>query len=631
MTTWLKDNWLIAIVLVIAFLLRFIPLYEYEFFFDELSSLNRIRYDTFKDIIDKGVRVDVHPVLIQLFLFYWVKIGGTSEVWVKLPFLICGFLSCWFIFKFSKKWFGYKTGIISAIVVSCSMIFLVYSSSSHLYSTAVLFAILSTNYLFEIVFGNSLKSKDYFLFILFVVLGALNHHMGALYGAIIGVLAVVNAGNKQKIVLMGTAVVAVILYLPHLSITLAQMNSSISADSGGWLTAPKWDACFLFLKTLFGTGLVILLFLFLFAYGGIKSKFSFRADKKIIFLFTTFVVYCLIVQVYSVLKSPILQFSVLLIAAPCIVVVVANGISFIPNKLFNLTSCILIAAFLVQTIFIKKYYSLGIKQGVRSAVIHTLEAKKIYGDDKVTAIYNTEPFFVQRYLDEFKQHYSYLTAYDSIYERQTLLGNYLKLLKEDYIVLSDPDAVNLERIKLYYPYTIKHDEGYFKNIFLLSKKSSNSIKDETVLNTSTLNNRGGFIFPEKYKIYNNNILIDSLDEFPFYVSANFSSLSLKEGESVVCVTCYKPQNTVGNLNFDFCVKEKDSTLFYSSRNFKDFYMPDDTLQYGFSSIFIGTDFREWKNAKLECYFWNQAKKRYLIKDFSLKLLDINPHKYSIWY
>ena len=44
MGVWLKKNWLITLILGIAFLLRFIPLFEYEFFYDELSALDRIRY-----------------------------------------------------------------------------------------------------------------------------------------------------------------------------------------------------------------------------------------------------------------------------------------------------------------------------------------------------------------------------------------------------------------------------------------------------------------------------------------------------------------------------------------------------------------------------------------------------------
>jgi uncharacterized membrane protein len=630
MAVWLKNNWLIAVILVIAFLLRFIPIFSYEFSFDELSALERTAFGNFSDLINKGVKIDAHPAFIQVFLYYWIKIGGSSEIWVKFPFLICGFLSCWYIFRFANKWFNYKTGVIAAIVVSCSMIFLVYSSYARMYITGVLFAILVLINLFEIAFNDSTKIKHFVLAGLFLLLGALSNHMGALFGLIVGLLTFIFAAKKQKIYLLCMALAALVLYLPHLSITLQQMTYSIAAGEGGWLTAPKWDACFLFLKTLFGTGMVVFAFILLFIYGGSESKFSFKTNKKIIFLFAAFVIYCLVVQLYSVYKSPVLQFSVLLIAAPCFVVVVAHAISFIPDKIFNITAVALIAAFLIQTIYVKKYYSLGIKQGVRSSVVETIEAKEKYGKDNVSAIYNTGEYFVKKYMSEFKQNYSYINLFDSVYQSQPALGNYLRSLKEEYIIISEPDAVHLERVKTFFPYVIKHNEGYYTNIYLLSKKKENAVEDDAIVATYNLGNRGNFVFPEQYKKEGNDILIDSLDEFPFYVWANFNAGIVKDNQWVVCSSSYTSQNPTQDLNFVFSVKQKDSTLFYASRNFKDFYILGDSLQHGFSSIFMGTEFRNWQEAKLECYFWNQSKRRYLIKDLNLKVLDINPHKYSLW-
>ena len=163
-----------------------------------MSALDRTRFNSFADLINKGVKIDAHPALVQVFLYYWIKIGGSSEAWVKLPFLLCGFLSCWFVFKFSNKWFDYKTGVIAAIVVSCSMIFLIYSSYARMYATGVLFAILVLIYLFEIAFGNSIKLKDYVLLGLFLLLGALSNHMGALFGLIAGLLSfITRAKNKN--------------------------------------------------------------------------------------------------------------------------------------------------------------------------------------------------------------------------------------------------------------------------------------------------------------------------------------------------------------------------------------------------------------------------------------------------
>jgi len=629
--SWLKNNWLIVLVLIIAFLLRFIPLFEYEFSFDELSALDRTRYGSFGELIKKGVQVDAHPALIQVFLFYWTKIGGTSEVWIKLPFLICGFLSCYYIFRFADKWFGYKTGVLSAIVVACSMIFLVYSSYARMYSTGVLFSILSLYYLFEIVFSSSTSLKHYCLLVLFLCLGALGNHMNALFGVLIGLFGLMLAPKRQKIYLLYAALAAAILYLPHLSTTLTQMGYSIGAGEGGWLTAPKWYACFSFVRTLFGTGLVVYLFLILFLFLGVKNKFSFMQDKKIIFLLCTFITYCLIVHFYSILKTPVLQFSVLLIAAPCIVIVMARGLSLIPDRFFSALGLLLILILLVQTIVVKQYYSLGIKQGNRSAVKQTIEAKKQYGEKNVTAIYATETFFITRYMDEFKQHYACLTSMDSIYNKPVLLERYLMSLKENFILLSDPDAGLLEQAKVYFPYVIYHDEGYFKSIFLLSKSNTGSVKDETIL--GDFKPGGPFVlfnFPEKYPTENNSILIDSTNEFPFYAWADFNSLHFTPGQVVLCSSVFKPQNEMGNLSFDFNIKKNDSSLFYANRNFKDFYLPEDSIQHAFSYIFMGTDLNDWDDSRLECYFWNSGKKKYLVKDLSLKVLNINPHKYSLW-
>ena len=58
---------------------------------DELSALSRLQYDNIYDVVKYGVMLgDTHPAGVQVFLYYWIKFGGTSEVWVKLPFILSG-------------------------------------------------------------------------------------------------------------------------------------------------------------------------------------------------------------------------------------------------------------------------------------------------------------------------------------------------------------------------------------------------------------------------------------------------------------------------------------------------------------------------------------------------------------
>jgi len=84
------DNILLICILIIAFILRAYRLSSIPFMHDEFSALLRTQYNSFNELIEKGVMIDGHPPLIQVFLFYWVKIFGFSEAWLKLPFIVSG-------------------------------------------------------------------------------------------------------------------------------------------------------------------------------------------------------------------------------------------------------------------------------------------------------------------------------------------------------------------------------------------------------------------------------------------------------------------------------------------------------------------------------------------------------------
>ena len=103
--TYLKNKWLIYLIILLGVAFRFIPLNQYQFSHDELSGLNRTMYTNFWDELNFGVKIDAHPALIQLFLWFWVKLFGYYEIAIKLPFLICGVLSIWYIYKLGKDFF----------------------------------------------------------------------------------------------------------------------------------------------------------------------------------------------------------------------------------------------------------------------------------------------------------------------------------------------------------------------------------------------------------------------------------------------------------------------------------------------------------------------------------------------
>ena len=90
----ISSNHLILLFILLAgTLLRIWHLMEIPLTHDEFSVVFRTGYDSFADLIEQGVRVDVHPAGVQVFVNYWVALFGESAAAVKIPFILFGIFS----------------------------------------------------------------------------------------------------------------------------------------------------------------------------------------------------------------------------------------------------------------------------------------------------------------------------------------------------------------------------------------------------------------------------------------------------------------------------------------------------------------------------------------------------------
>ena len=64
----IKQNLLLILILQIGIANRFLPIYNYEFSYDVISGISRTVSPPFLEEINKAFKIDVHLVLIQLFL-----------------------------------------------------------------------------------------------------------------------------------------------------------------------------------------------------------------------------------------------------------------------------------------------------------------------------------------------------------------------------------------------------------------------------------------------------------------------------------------------------------------------------------------------------------------------------------
>src|SRR5690606_4885635 len=111
----LKEHSLFVFILLLCAVLRLFPLFDYQFTYDELSGLTRTQFDSFSEVMEKGVKIDAHPAFVQLLIFYTVKIFGYKTWIVKLPFLLFSLGLVIYAYAFGYRNFSKQSGLIASL------------------------------------------------------------------------------------------------------------------------------------------------------------------------------------------------------------------------------------------------------------------------------------------------------------------------------------------------------------------------------------------------------------------------------------------------------------------------------------------------------------------------------------
>lgn len=639
----IKENWLFTLILSFGIGMRFIPINQYQFSHDELSGLSRTIFPTLSQEINYGVMaLDTHPSLIQLFLWYWTKLFGYNEIAVKLPFLMCGVLATYFIYRFCKTFFDIKSALISATIVSLSFIFLVYSSYARMYIPGVLFSVLLLNVVFKIVFSPTVTIKDYIFFSLMAVLCAYNHHMSCLFAVTVSFFALFYLPKQRFLKFLLFCLIVIALYLPHLSITLYQFSiGGVGASGGGWLSAPRTNEIYFFIKTLLGCGITGKINMILFFGMIIISIFSLiPITRKQLFLLWVFLTNYLIIHLYSVYRNPILQYSVLLFAGIALIIFLSSFSSWLSKKQSYAFVILLILGFSFQSFRKKHVFSKVHVQDFEMQVKTTLDARKNFGKQNVTSIFGCEKFFVHVYEKKFHEKLNYISVEDSIYQKPDRLRQYLSKLKQPYIIVAGLSPLEITIIKEYYPNLVSHEENYFSNVTVLSKRFSKNV-DVSVLNTMPLFNSDMELYVDKRSpviFYGDSMLYPMnyrTKEFPFGVKIPIQRSLLKENQFLVAELIYDI-DSLSNVSKDqLCLSIKDKNnknVFYTSSKLKDYLNKTKTQQRVYVSLFAGAEFGKWfkQNLNIEFFIWKQKNSQYNISNFKLHVMDYNPTKWTLW-
>lgn len=602
-----KQHSVFLVIFLVGILLRFLPLGQYQLSHDELSALSRTIFPNLSQEIIYGAQyTDTHPILVQVFLFYWIKLAGSSEIAIKLPFLLCGIASTWVIYRFTLKWFGLQAAIYATLITSVSFIFVLYSTYARMYAPGVLLSVGVIYYLFNIVFGHRPTTRDYICFGLLCLLCGFNNHLNALFALTCGLAGLLLIRRQQWLPYLVTNLAVVICYLPHLPITLTQLQTGgLGTADNGWLPPPNNTVLFDFLKTLFGTGYVglcILVVSLLVVITGLVP--GSRLSKKQVLLVVLFLANYGIIHLYSIVRSPVLQYSVLLFSAPCLVVGFASFFGRLSKQVFYGLTVVMLAGLLLQDLMVKQGLDDVHRQGFEMMARETLREVEQYGDQAVTALYTAEPYFIRYYEAKFQHRLPYKLTSDNMPADVPRMRAYFRQLPPtvNHFVLGDVSPLMVELTRERFPVITRHQQGYFYNVLTLSAdKHARPAADDALLNTWDLfRSLGSFRCDTRVKPLDGVYRLDSTgEEFPLAYRTRFSDLGLRGGQWLLAEVTFEaggPQRLEHDM-LCFSVNMPDSSRHcFTAAKFADF-MTGQGRQKLYLQLFCGSDTPLWSTLR----------------------------------
>ena len=252
--------------MAVAAVLRLWKLGQVPFMHDEFSALSRTGFTNLHDFIEQGILTDSHPIGVQAFLLFWVKLFGWNEFWVKLPFALMGIASIYLIYWIGRQWFNSKVGLLSAAFFAVSQFTVFYSQLARPYAPGLFFVLLMAFFWYKIVFGiKRPKTGVYVGFALSAWACSLIQYFSIAQAGLIFLTGLFFLPKERRKAYWISGLAAVVLFAPTLPIFYQQLF--VSGSIGGWLAAPKSTFLIDFVKYtmnysslfMFAVGIIIIL------------------------------------------------------------------------------------------------------------------------------------------------------------------------------------------------------------------------------------------------------------------------------------------------------------------------------------------------------------------------------------
>lgn len=483
--TFNSSTWILLSIVLVGALIRLFLFWDIPFTHDELSAINRVHFETFEELITKGVLIEGHPAGVQVFLYYFTSLFGTEEWVVKLPFILLGIATIPLTYAVGRVVSHPTAAALSASVVAVTEYFVFHSQVARMYIPGVFFILLAVYFWSRILYKKEYSWKYFTGWVLASVATMYVHHLALFAVVLVGISGLILAEHKRKMfhVLGGLAMIAG--YAPHIPILFKQMELG---GIGEWLEKPTPSFLADFTQYLFHYSWVfiglILLILVVLRFVGESKEHKFFWLGLVWFLVTFITAY-----IYSVEVNPLLRFSTLLFTTPFALI---SLFSILPEKSDSWNGFAVFGILLVGVLTLygnRQYFRVMYTSAYEQLVLDGASMREKYGKD-VAIFYDIHPDIFDYYVEK---HGVDTTGWMNVsessvryYEQALDVDNVALLFLYNHVV-SDEDWIYHR-----FPNAMEHKSYYQGDFYLFSKDSNSTVpfyleepaQEATVINRS---------------------------------------------------------------------------------------------------------------------------------------------------
>ncbi|MBP9187027.1 MAG: hypothetical protein KBG11_08025 [Bacteroidia bacterium] len=584
---------LLAVILVLAFGFRAYHITQIPLTNDELSALYRLQFSSFSQLITLGVTPDGHPAFVQVFLYYYIKIFGTTAIALKLPFIVFSVAAIYAAFKLFSVLYSQRVALMVSITMCATQFFVMHGQLARPYSAGLLWVLLFAWYLHKPNL-NKTKTNKFAAFV-FLFLAASTHYI-ALLTAIVILLLWVRVDAKRFKQASIISLSAFVLYLPQIFIFIHQLKVG---GVGTWLGKPHINFIYQFWEYSFNYQPILSLILFVLLFAAIMLTCINGTVKKHLLPLGVFTLTFIITFVYSVLRNPVLQFPVLLFAWPFMLAFIYSAVSTLPKYVYAALFGLILFLQVYSLTKNRQHYQVFYNQSYKACVDQIANNTP----NKTPLLLNgNQQFYFDYYFNKTNYNPNYInTRIDSL--SPTAFNNLLNTITSDTLAIGHAFYLPIwyfEVAKLYFPFVIKHHQNAFNETYILCRTN----------NVDTNLNQTVFDVMESTTLYSKSI------------SKKVNQPSL-QSLRIIATAIYPIEDSLNNASLVLKVFDAHNTLISES------YQPYKVIPFNKAIIAIDLPLvNHNRSVNILAFVLNDKNQKVVIKNIAIKLQKGNSLLYG---